>query len=138
MKVKARVTAPRMFVDTRRLFCQNETIPKIQSQKEGPMAELFTDKRINEALDLLNDVAKDKRHELSEMISTKYGNLKSMLESYGREYSETYRTSKERIKEGVRDKAKEMDESVHENPWSYIAGVAMVAVLLGFIFGRSR
>jgi ElaB/YqjD/DUF883 family membrane-anchored ribosome-binding protein len=102
------------------------------------MVELFTDKRINEALDLLNDVAKDKRHELSEMISTKYGNLKSMLESYGREYSETYRTSKERIKEGVRDKAKEMDESVHENPWSYIAGVAMVAVLLGFIFGRSR
>ena len=44
------------------------------------MAEKFEDKRINEALDLLNELAKEKKAELQGMVSEKYSHLKSVLE----------------------------------------------------------
>ena len=43
------------------------------------MAEKFEDKKINEALDLLNELAKEKKAELQGMVSEKYSHLKSAL-----------------------------------------------------------
>jgi LPXTG-motif cell wall-anchored protein len=34
------------------------------------------------------------------------------------------------------EKAKKVDESVHENPWLYIAGVGVFGLLSGYIIGR--
>jgi len=31
-----------------------------------------------------------------------------------------------------------VDKSVHQNPWPYIAGSAVVGALLGYNLGRSR
>jgi ElaB/YqjD/DUF883 family membrane-anchored ribosome-binding protein len=102
------------------------------------MAEFFTDQRINEALHLLNEVAKDKRAELSQIITVKYGNLKSILEGMReeieRESTEAYRRSRETVVNTVND----VDESVHAHPWPYIAGAALTALFLGYIFGNSR
>jgi ElaB/YqjD/DUF883 family membrane-anchored ribosome-binding protein len=101
------------------------------------MEELFGDKRINEALELLNEVAKDKRVELSKMIAVRYGNLKSILESLGeriqQESAEAYHQGKDKIVGA----AKEVDESVHKHPWPYIAGAAVLTLFLGYLFGRS-
>jgi len=102
------------------------------------MDELFGDKRINEALELLNEVAKDKRVELSKIIAVRYGNLKSILESMGEriqhESAEVYHRGKEKIV----GTAKEVDESVHKNPWPYIAGAALTTLVVGYLFGRSN
>jgi len=40
--------------------------------------------------------------------------------------------------EKAREIARDVDKGVHQNPWPYIAGSAMVSVLLGYILGRSR
>ncbi|HUJ79612.1 MAG TPA: hypothetical protein VLY45_04770 [Nitrospiria bacterium] len=102
------------------------------------MAELFSDQRINEALHLLNEVAKDKRAELAQMIAVKYGNLKSMLEGIReeieRESADAYRRGKDQVSHAV----KEVDQSVHAHPWPYIAGAALTALILGYLFGNSR
>lgn len=38
--------------------------------------------------------------------------------------------------EFVREKAKMIDDKVHNNPWPVVAGVFVCGVLLGFILGR--
>ncbi|MBI4715709.1 MAG: DUF883 family protein [Nitrospirae bacterium] len=102
------------------------------------MADLFTDKRIQDALELLNEVAKEKRTDLVNLISSKYGHLKSTLESMEEKIqhgsTEAYRQGKEKVVTA----AKEVDESVHKRPWPYIAGAAVVTLLLGYILGRSK
>ena len=46
--------------------------------------------------------------------------------------------AKEVTVEKARAIAGDVDESVHRNPWPYIAGAAVVGLVLGGILGRSR
>lgn len=96
------------------------------------------DKRITEALELLNEAAKDKKTELEHLISHKFGDLKSLVggvaEKVQKETADTYQRGKEKIE----DVLSEVDKSVHKNPWPYIGGAAAVALLFGFLLGRSR
>lgn len=81
--------------------------------------------KITEALKLLDEAAKEKKDELRELIAEKYENLK---EATGR--------ARELSIEKTKELASTVDESVHENPWYYIGGVAIGALLLGYILGR--
>ena len=96
------------------------------------------DKRIAEALELLNAAAKDKKTELEQLISHKFGDFKSLVEGVvdkvKHQTSDTYRHGKEKIEDAISD----VDKSVHKNPWPYIGGAAAVALLFGYLLGRSR
>ena len=96
------------------------------------------DKRITEALELLNEAAKDKKTELEQLISHKFGDLKSLVEGLTgkvqREAADTYHRGKEKIEDVLSD----VDKSVHKNPWPYIGGAAAVALLFGYLLGRSK
>jgi len=96
------------------------------------------DKRITEALELLNQAAKEKKVELEEMISHKFSDLRSLVEGVKekmqKETADAYRRSKEKIQ----DVLSEVDESVHKNPWPYIGGAAAAALLLGYLLGRAK
>jgi len=96
------------------------------------------DKRIAEALELLNAAAKDKKDELEQLISHKFGDFKSLVEGVvgkvKHQTSDTYHHSKEKIEDAISD----VDKSVHKNPWPYIGGAAAVALLFGYLLGRSR
>ncbi|HVP58348.1 MAG TPA: hypothetical protein VMU02_09640 [bacterium] len=102
------------------------------------MSNKFDDERISEALDLLNEVAKDKKAELREMIHTKYADLRSAVGGAAgkaqHDVSATYHHSMEKVK----DIAGELDEGVHRNPWPYIGGTALGCLILGYIMGRSK
>ncbi len=40
--------------------------------------------------------------------------------------------------EKVREVSRDVDNNVHQNPWPYLAGTAVVGLLLGYVLGRNR
>ena len=101
------------------------------------------------ALKLLEEAAKQKKDELRTLMSDKYTNLRSLIMENESSLMESLTTAKDHaleaatdVKEAGVEKAREiardLDKSVHQNPWPYIAGSAVVGVLLGFILGQSR
>ncbi len=101
-------------------------------------------KKFEEALQLLNDAAKEKKDEIQNLLSDKYTDIRKIIEQTASQQKQNLkraqRVAGEWIEEGeetLRDVAAEVDENVHENPWPYIGGVAIGALLLGFILGSS-
>jgi ElaB/YqjD/DUF883 family membrane-anchored ribosome-binding protein len=106
--------------------------------QEEIVAEKFEDKKINEALDLLNELAKEKKAELRGMVSEKYSHLKSALEGAsgraGEEARDTFTHGEETVKEFV----SAIDESVHKNPWAYLGGTALGFLIIGHLLARRK
>ena len=101
------------------------------------------------ALKLLEEAAKQKKDELRAVLSDKYTNLRSLILEKESSFMKSFTTAKDKalettahIKEAGVEKAREIagdvDESVHQNPWPYIGGAAVVGILLGYIMGRNR
>jgi ElaB/YqjD/DUF883 family membrane-anchored ribosome-binding protein len=105
---------------------------------ENMTMERFEDKRINEALELLNAAARDKKSELQSAMEEKYTDLSSVVSVFA-EQMKTRATEKYQDgKQKVVDCATGIDKSVHQNPWAYIGGAAAAAMMCGFFMGRSR
>ena len=105
--------------------------------------------KIDEALKLLEEAAKEKKEELVGRITDKYTHLKNTF--VGAEHTvvekltaaekrtvEALRRAKEVSEEKIKKTATAVDEQVHENPWPYIGGAALVAFLFGYILGRKK
>ena len=98
----------------------------------------FEDKRINEALELLNTVARDKKAELQAAMENKYTDLSSVVSAFTDQMKNRATEKFEAGKQKVVDVASYIDKSVHKNPWAYIGGAAAAALVFGFLLGRSR
>jgi ElaB/YqjD/DUF883 family membrane-anchored ribosome-binding protein len=102
--------------------------------------------KINEALKILEEAAKENKEQLTQATAGKYDSLKSaIIDEKGIKERLAIAAQKaadyaSRMKDASAEKAKEIagavDKSVRENPWPYIGGVAVGALLLGFILGR--
>ena len=101
------------------------------------------------ALKLLEEAAKQKKDELRAVMSDKYTNLRTLILEKEGSFMKSLASAKDQALEmtahakevGVekaREIAHDVDKNVHQNPWPYIAGSAVVGVLLGFILGQSR
>ena len=101
------------------------------------------------ALKLLDEAAKQKKDELRTLMSDKYRNLRSLILEDESSLMESLTAAKDHAFEAAtdvkdagvekpREIARDVDESVHQNPWPYIAGTAAIGVLLGYILGRNR
>ncbi|OGV67942.1 MAG: hypothetical protein A2283_12270 [Lentisphaerae bacterium RIFOXYA12_FULL_48_11] len=111
--------------------------------------EHTSSEKISEALKLLEEAAVQKKDELKSVMSDKYSHLKNVIVETETNLAQTLSSAKKhaveaalRAKEAGVEKAKEIaldvDESAHRNPWPYIAGTAVVGLLLGYILGRNR
>ena len=102
---------------------------------------------IGNALDVLDDAARESSAEIKQMISHDYRRLKEILsdvkpvaKSAISEISDASRDAayeaRDRAVKFTKETARQVDESVHENAWYYLAGSALVAGTLGFLLGR--
>lgn len=101
-------------------------------------------KKFEEALQLLNEAAREKKEEIQNLIGDKYSQLREVIEENAAKGRKNFRRAKndteEWLDEGgesLREVASDLDERVHDNPWGYLGGVAVGALLLGFILGSS-
>jgi ElaB/YqjD/DUF883 family membrane-anchored ribosome-binding protein len=100
--------------------------------------ERFEDKRINEALELLNAVARDKKAELEAAVRDKYTDLTSLVSALGDKAKGRAAERYEAGKKKLVDVSANVDKRVHGNPWAFIGGAALAGLLLGLLLGRSR
>ena len=111
--------------------------------------DTLSKEKIHEALNLLEDVAKDTAMELCDMITEKYPNLKEKLMEKVDHVQDSLSSVKDRVHESashVKDfggeKARkvvaDVDENVHSHTWSYLSGIALSSLLLGYILGKKR
>ncbi|HOK05121.1 MAG TPA: hypothetical protein PLN24_07710 [Victivallales bacterium] len=99
--------------------------------------------KISEALKLLEEAAKEKKDDIKKLIEEKYHGLKGVLADTADNVAEIKKKAIEAAKKAGEitvEKSKEaaaiVDESVRKNPWYYIGGIAVSALLLGYILGR--
>ena len=79
--------------------------------------------KFEDALTLLNDAAREKREDIQKLLSEKYLHIKDALSTGTDKATEVF---------------EEVDESVRKNPWAYIGGVAVGALILGYILGSQK
>ena len=111
--------------------------------------EHTSSEKISEALKLLEEAATQKKDELKSVMSDKYTHLRNLIVetesslvkslSDARKHAvEAAAHAKDVGVEKARELARDADKSVHQNPWPYIAGAAVVGLLFGYILGRNR
>lgn len=109
----------------------------------------LSSEKIDEALQLLSEAAQEKKKEISTLLADKYANLKTAFfegrASLSNAISDTSQRAAARMRmakdvgqERIVDMAEELDIRVHEKPWNYVGGVAIAALILGYIFGRRQ
>jgi ElaB/YqjD/DUF883 family membrane-anchored ribosome-binding protein len=101
--------------------------------------------KLTEALELLNEAAKEKRSEMKELMTDKYEHIKQAVlkgTTQGKQILDSAQhVSQETIsevEETIKKTAAKVDKSVRENPWPYIGGVAVVSLFLGCFMGSKR
>lgn len=87
------------------------------------MSEVNSKQKFEEALSLLNEAAKEKKEDIQRLLSDRYSHIKDAVLSGSDRATEVF---------------EEVDENVRKNPWAYIGGAALGALLLGYILGSQR
>ena len=104
-----------------------------------------SNEKIADALKLLNEAAQEKKSDVASMIADKYEALKQVIVDSEKSVGHAFARGQKRAVEAAAQakefgikKAKEVDEHVHDNPWPYIGGAALVGILVGYILGRKN
>jgi ElaB/YqjD/DUF883 family membrane-anchored ribosome-binding protein len=102
------------------------------------MSDRSDDKKISEALEVLEEMAKRKKTELQEMVSSGYTNLGELFATLATDIEIHAKEATMEYKDAVIGLVSKVDKMVRKNPWPYIGGVALGVLILGAFQGRRK
>ncbi len=94
--------------------------------------------KITEALELLNEAAREKKDELKGLLNDRYSHIKQAMSTGTEQIIEKAKQFAEEGKERITDVASEADKRVRKNPWPYIAGAAAASLIVGYLMGKRK
>ncbi|HBA86263.1 MAG TPA: hypothetical protein DCZ95_19445 [Verrucomicrobia bacterium] len=102
-------------------------------------------RKIHEALNLLNEVAAEKKDDLQTLMSDRYADLMTMIGSKQSQLSKVAHHSAQRVAHAkdeaaarVGDAASRVNRHVRDEPWQSLGWVAVVGFALGYVLGRKK
>lgn len=84
-------------------------------------------KDLEDALLLINKVAREEKEELKQIINEKYEDVRGMFTDKITQGTDT-----------IKHTIKIVNKKVKENPWTYVGAAAVSAFLLGLFLNRGR
>lgn len=113
--------------------------------ERGSTREHGSMQKIDEALALLNEVAKEKKTEIDQLIREEYSNIQEIMGGIKDTYTEVIEKTKQNIsgavaggEERIKEISTGIDKRVHENPWLFLMVAVTTGFLFGYMFGGSR
>ena len=101
--------------------------------------------KISEALELLNEAAKEKKDELKGLMANRYSHIREAMNAGVEQGKDVLKHTQDLTEQAIaqgKEKAIEIagdvDKRVHKDPWVYIAGAAAASLLLGYFMGAKR
>lgn len=100
--------------------------------------------KIHEALQLLDEAAKEKKEELGQLLAEKYSQVRDVMyeatESYKEVVLETRHSLNKVVSDGeerIKEVTTGIDKRVHDNPWLFLGMAAVGFFLSGYVIGGS-
>ncbi|MDK2857637.1 MAG: hypothetical protein PWQ29_1299 [Verrucomicrobiota bacterium] len=104
-----------------------------------------TTAKISEALELLNEAAREQKNEFSGLIADKYDDLKKAMMSVESEIEAKALRGVRKMQEvsqeasaGIKHVAENVDKKAHEDPWKTFSWVIAGAFIVGFLLGNKK
>lgn len=99
--------------------------------------------KIDEALALLNEAARDKKEEIGSLLEGKYSDIKNVLkgleanvEEEARHGMDAARHMRHQAGEALKETAGHVDHAVQKDPWKTLGWGIAGAFLVGYLFGN--
>lgn len=109
------------------------------------MEQAGGNKKFEEALQLLNEAAKEKKEELQKLLSEKYSDIREAIEEVAEEkmgdlkrVKKTAEKTLQDQEEKIHDAIVDLENKVKKEPLKYVGGAALGALLIGFVMGSLR
>lgn len=99
--------------------------------------------KIQEALELLNEAAQQKKDDIYVLLGDKYEHLRDFFESAVENGETVAGQAKKKIVKGLHQEEKKIkeavssiDKKVRKQPWPVLGGVALGALVIGLVLGK--
>jgi ElaB/YqjD/DUF883 family membrane-anchored ribosome-binding protein len=101
--------------------------------------------KITDALEVLNEAAREQADELGSLCARKYKDLHKAVGAVEHDVADSVRHGRERLAalrhaaaDEVKSTAKTVDRKAHESPWVAMAPAVVAALAIGFLVGRKQ
>ena len=110
-----------------------------------PKKKNQSQQKFEEAIQLLNEAALEKKKEIESLLGDKYENVREKIEEAVSKNQDQFHRMRKLVEDSIEEgqgqlekKKKQVNSEVRKNPWKYLGGTALGALLLGMMMGSRK